>query len=238
MRNSRSCVAPIETPPALAEPGDEPTARASYPSRVRRIRNQTTTAAPIARNRSQDRCAPGVTPKISPMSPTRPCSGNRLLRRSTNAPSGASLNLSGPLSAHARKLTAMPFIMIVVTTSCAPVRTFRIPGTAAHTIPPTIAAIRVADNRSGAREEAEGDLGPCGHHHREDVLPFDADVEQPALEADRDGERREDQGGGDRKHVADPVDRTQRRLEDRRVHARPGSHRRRGSGGNPQAARS
>ena len=60
------------------------------------------------------------------------------------------MNLSGPLSAHARKLTAMPFIMIVVTTSCAPVRTFRIPGTAANTIPPTIAAIRVADNRSGA----------------------------------------------------------------------------------------
>ena len=41
------------------------------------------------------------------------------------------MNLRGPLSAYATMLTAMPFIMIVVTTSCAPVVTLRIPGTAA-----------------------------------------------------------------------------------------------------------
>ncbi len=32
----------------------------------------------------------------------------------------------------------MPFIMIVVTTSCAPVFTFRIAGTSANTIPPSM----------------------------------------------------------------------------------------------------
>ena len=122
MRNSRSCVAPIETPPAFADPGDEPTARASYPSRVRRIRNQTTTAAAIARKSSHDRWAPGVTPKYSPDVADEylaPGTGRFAGRRSDS--SGASLNFSGQLSAHATRLTAMPFIMIVVTTSWAPV---------------------------------------------------------------------------------------------------------------------
>ena len=43
----------------------------------------------------------------------------------------------------------MPFIMIVVTTSWAPVFTFRMPGTAAQIMPPSIAAIRTATTRIG-----------------------------------------------------------------------------------------
>ena len=39
------------------------------------------------------------------------------VRRSTFCPGGAFVNFSGPLSAYATMLIAMPFIMIVVTTS-------------------------------------------------------------------------------------------------------------------------
>ena len=49
------------------------------------------------------------------------------------------MNFSGPFSAQARKLTAMPFSMIVVTTSWAPVFTFRTAGIAANAMPPSIA---------------------------------------------------------------------------------------------------
>ena len=140
---------PTEIPPARAEPWDEPTARAAYPNRVRRIRNQTTTAATTARMNSQDRCAPGRTPKSLPMSPTSADLGNWSVRRSTFCPGGAFLNFSGKLIAHARKLIAMPFIMIVVTTSWAPVFTFRMPGTAAQIMPPSIATIRITTTCTG-----------------------------------------------------------------------------------------
>jgi hypothetical protein len=53
------------------------------------------------------------------------------------------------LIAHARRLIAMLFSMIVVTTSWAPVFTFKIPGIAAQIIPPSIAAIRTATTRIG-----------------------------------------------------------------------------------------
>ena len=60
------------------------------------------------------------------------------VRRSTFWPTGAFVYRSGLFSAHATRLTAMPFIMMVVTTSCAPVFTFRAPGIAAYAIPPRI----------------------------------------------------------------------------------------------------
>jgi hypothetical protein len=44
-------------------------------------------------------------------------------------------------SNHATRLIAIPFIMIVVTTSCAPVLTLRIPGTNAQNIEASIAAM-------------------------------------------------------------------------------------------------
>ncbi len=71
----------------------------------------------------------------------------------------------------------MPFIMIVVTTSWAPVFTFRMPGTAAQIIPPSIAAIRTRDHEERPREEAQRELGPGGRDHRDEVLALDPDVE-------------------------------------------------------------
>ena len=53
------------------------------------------------------------------------------------------------MSAHPTRLIAIPFIMIVVTTSCAPVLTFRMPGMAAQIIPPSIAASSTAGTSSG-----------------------------------------------------------------------------------------
>jgi hypothetical protein len=48
-----------------------------------------------------------------------------------------------------RGLIAMPFIMIVVTTSWAPVFTFKTPGTPAQTIPPSIAASKMTTTCTG-----------------------------------------------------------------------------------------
>ncbi len=68
---------------------------------------------------------------------------------STFCPVGPLENRSGPRIAHASRLIAMPFIMIVITTSWAPVFTFRMPGTAAQTIPPSMAAMRITTTWSG-----------------------------------------------------------------------------------------
>ena len=43
----------------------------------------------------------------------------------------------------------MPFIMMVITTSWAPVFTFRMPGTDAQTSPPSMAAMRITTTWSG-----------------------------------------------------------------------------------------
>ena len=47
IRNVLIWTAPMLIPPARAEPGEEPTARASYPSRVRFKRNQTRIEHPM-----------------------------------------------------------------------------------------------------------------------------------------------------------------------------------------------
>jgi hypothetical protein len=125
------CTAPIEIPPALAEPVDEPTARASYPSRIRRMTNHTMIAARIAMRNRYDRCGEAPNPKTLPRSGTRAFFGKMSVRRSTFSPSGTFVYFSGPFRAHATRLIAIPFIMIVVTTSWAPVLTFKIAGTAA-----------------------------------------------------------------------------------------------------------
>ena len=73
----------------------------------------------------------------------RALAGKISLRRSALVPLGR-FAFSGPVSAHATKLMAIPFIMIVVTTSWAPVFTFKTAGTAAKSMPPAIAASRTA----------------------------------------------------------------------------------------------
>jgi hypothetical protein len=59
------------------------------------------------------------------------------------------VNFSGKLIPQARRLTAITFNMIVVTTSWAPVFTFRMAGIAAQIIPPSIAATRTVVTRIG-----------------------------------------------------------------------------------------
>mgnify|MGYP006955655994 CR=1 FL=1 len=66
-------------------------------------------AATIPRRKSHERCAPGVIPKILPMSPIKASFGNSSVRRSTFWPAGASENFSGKFRAHASKLIAIPF---------------------------------------------------------------------------------------------------------------------------------
>ena len=78
-------------------------------------------------------------------------------------------------------LTAMPFIMIVVTTSWAPVLTLRIPGIAAYTMPP-----RQAKSSTTGRWDIPGRKSKVSAAHEAVTIPtrnwpFDADVEQPAL---------------------------------------------------------
>ena len=60
----------------------------------------------------------------------------------------------------------MPLSMIVVTTSWAPVFTFRIAGIAAQAMPPSIAKISDDDDQERAGEEVELQGRPGGHHHR------------------------------------------------------------------------
>ena len=120
-------------------------------------------------------------------------SGNTSVRRSRSDRPARSGPSAGPLIAQARKLTAMPFIMIVVTTSWAPVFTLRTPGTAAKTIPPSMATSSTPTQVDGPGEEVEVQRRPRRRHHRHEVLAFDPDVEQPPLEAHGDRERREDE---------------------------------------------
>ena len=62
----------------------------------------------------------------------------RSVRRLMLNPASCCVKCSGPLIAHATKEIAMPFIMIVVTTSWAPVFTLRTAGTDAKATAPSI----------------------------------------------------------------------------------------------------
>ena len=111
------------------------------------------------------------------------------------------MNFSGPFSAYATKLIAMPFIMIVVTTSWAPVFTLRIRGD--RRVQPCLPPSR-RRGRAGDAETPAGSRASSAAHDAVTIadqeLTFDADVEQPALEAHRHRERREDQRRRDREH--------------------------------------
>ncbi len=87
---------------------------------------------------SHDRCTAERIPNTWPRSGIRAFALNGSVRRLTLWMPSCVVNFSGPLIAHATRDTAMPFIMIVVTTSCAPVFTFRIAGTSANAIPPSM----------------------------------------------------------------------------------------------------
>ena len=111
----------------------------------------------------------------------------------------------------------MPFIMIVVTTSCAPVFTFRIAGTSANAIPPSMPNRIAVHISNGPGQEVELQRRPRRGDHADEVLTLDADVEHAALEAHGDGERREDQRGRLGQDVAEPVLAPEPEVEDRAV---------------------
>ncbi len=151
IRKTLIWTAPIEIPPARADPGDEPTARASYPRRIRLRKNQTSTehAIPIGSSRLSGTSVP--TPKRCPRLGAIALFGKRSDRRLMLNSPALSVNLSGPRSAQATRLIATPFNMIVVTTSCAPVFTLSTAGMAAYAIPPIIAKINTTGNWSTPR---------------------------------------------------------------------------------------
>ena len=86
-RNSLTCTAPIEMPPARADPGEAPTARASYPSRMRRRMNHTTAAATSASGSSHDsRALEADAEEVPEVGDHRASSGNGSVRRFTLKP--------------------------------------------------------------------------------------------------------------------------------------------------------
>src|SRR5918992_1448325 len=100
------------------------------------MKNHTRPHAMRARGRSQVRWTEGgitlsLKPSDSASDGTRAPMGNSSVRRSTNPVWDVRRGFS---NAHARRLMAMPFNMIVVTTSWAPVFTLRMAGMYAHTM--------------------------------------------------------------------------------------------------------
>ena len=124
-----------------------------------------TTAAAIARKSNQERCAPGVMPNTLPRSPTNALCGKLSVRMSTFCPVGPDVNRSGPLIAQASRLIAMPFIMIVVTTSWAPVFTFRTAGDACPDHPAEHRGEQDDDHVHRTGEEVQAHGRPCARHH-------------------------------------------------------------------------
>ena len=94
--------------------------------------------------------------------------------------------------------------MIVVITSCAPVRAFRMPGMAPHRAPPRHAArIATSEVQAGRKVHREADV--AGEDGAEHQLPLGTDVEQPGTEGEGHAESGADQRRGLDQGVADGV---------------------------------
>ncbi len=107
---------------------------------------------------------------------------------------------------------AMKFNMMVVMTSWAPVRAFNNPASPAQTAPPTIPP-RITSGDVDDRRRREREADPERDHAADVHLAVGADVEQPGLEADRDGETGQDQRCRGEERLGDRTTRSERTLE-------------------------
>ena len=181
-------------PPARADPGDAPTARASYPSRMR-LHHEPDDHRGEQRHRQQPRrrtrrgCRRGVRcPGIAALS------GNRSVRRLTLKPFPVSayLQRSAERPGHQADRDAVQHDRgdhLVGARLHLQHRRDRGPG---H--PAEHREDHDHDDQERAGDEGRASRLPRGHRHRHDVLALHADVEHAALEAHGDGQRREDRG--------------------------------------------
>ena len=189
--------------PPGRSPERRPTARASYPRRIRRKRNQTTERSRGSRT--------GTATRTGRSSSTRgTCPRSRHRGRSRRrCPSGGRRSAAGERS-YLQRSRQRPRHEAdrdpvhhdrghdLVSARSSP---SGLPGTAAKSMPPAIAASRTAGRcRNAGRKSRRERRGRVAVTIAEQVLTLDPDVEQTRLEAHRHRERREDQRRGGREH--------------------------------------
>jgi hypothetical protein len=148
IRNSRSWIEPIETPPALADPGDEPTAGPRSPIVF------ADQEPDDDRGRDREEQQPRqVRPRRDAELRTHiaePGPGRELVGPQVDVlPRRRVRELEGTLSAHADEADRDAVQHDRGHDLVGPVFTFKIPGIAAQIIPPSIAAISTAAQAAG-----------------------------------------------------------------------------------------